>query len=248
MNTSKLESEKTTMRASFESPLAEFVIGSASKLVSSLLEAEVEGFVAELSYLKDQNGKPRIVRNGYLPERKVKTPLGRIPVKVPRVRDRLKSANTQRIKFSSKLISPYQRRLHVAENSVSRYLTQFVSGDWVEATAVVLGNRIASAAPEICGKLIDKEKLASQTLSDLSGRTFRYIWVDRIPYKSEAQEESTSLIVVVGETNLGEKQLLLLFADSGSQPGLYSGILKRLSELGLESEPPLVLSDSCLGG
>src|SRR5271154_1420539 len=193
MNTSKLESEKTSTRASFESPLAEFVIGSASKLVSSLLEAEVEGFVAELSYLKDQNGKPRIVRNGYLPERKVKTPLGRIPVKVPRVRDRLKSANTQRIKFSSKLISPYQRRVHVAENSVSRYLTQFVSGDWVEATAVVLGNRIASTAPEICGKLIDKEKLANQTLSDLSGRTFRYIWVDRIPYKNEAQDESTSL-------------------------------------------------------
>jgi hypothetical protein len=244
MNTNKLDSERPPTKASFESPLSEFVIGSASKLVSYLLEAEVEDFVSELANLKDETGKPRVVRNGYLPERKVRTPLGRIPVKVPRVRDRLKTSDAERIKFSSKLISPYQRRVNAAENLVSRYLTEFVSGDWLEATATVFGNRIA--APEFWGKILDKDKPVGPASGDLSGQSFRYIWVDRIPYRDAASETPLSLIAVIGESMLGEKQLLLLFEDPGSRRGLYSGILKRLSELGLESEPPLVLSDSCL--
>src|SRR5271170_6118287 len=103
MRATKTPPDRLKPKASFESPLAEFVVGSASKLVSCLLEAEVKEFVAELSDLKGEDGKPRVVRNGYLPERKVRTPLGRIPVKIPRVRDRLKSSNVQRIKFNSKL-------------------------------------------------------------------------------------------------------------------------------------------------
>jgi putative transposase len=247
MRATKIPSDRPKSKASFESPLAEFVVGSASRLVSCLLEAEVKEFVAELSNLKDQNGKPRVVRNGYLPERKVRTPLGRIPVKIPRVRDRLKSSNSERIKFNSKLISPYQRRLAVAENLVSRYLTEFVSGDWAEATATVLGNRISQTAPDICNKMVGADTVISESTKDLSLKTFRYVWVDRIPYHDELADSPTSLVVAVGETTLGEKDLLLVFADSGSGRGLYSRVLNRLFELGLESEPPLVLSDSCLG-
>jgi len=247
MRATKIPADRPKSKASFESPLAEFVVGSASRLVSCLLEAEVKEFVAELSDLKDQNGKPRVVRNGYLPERKVRTPLGRIPVKIPRVRDRLKSSNSERIKFNSKLISPYQRRLAVAENLVSRYLTEFVSGDWAEATATVLGNRISQTAPDICNKMVGADTVISESTKDLSLKTFRYVWVDRIPYHDELFDSPTSLVVAVGETTLGEKDLLLVFADSGSGRGLYSRVLNRLFELGLESEPPLVLSDSCLG-
>jgi putative transposase len=246
MRASKTYSEKTRAKTPFESPLAEFVVGSASKLVSCLLEAEVTEFVNELSNLKDQNGKPRVVRNGYLPERKVKTPLGRIPVKIPRVRDRLKASSSQRIKFNSKLISPYQRSLAVSEDVVSRYLTEFVSGDWLEATATVLGNRLALTHPDIRDKIVGADQVVSQLTKDLSSKTFRYVWVDRIPYQSEIDDDPTSLVVAVGETTVGEKDLLLVFADSGSGRGLYSRVLNRLSELGLASEPPLVLSDSCL--
>jgi hypothetical protein len=34
------------------------------------------------------NGKPRVVRNGYLPEREILTGLSQVNVRVPRVRSR----------------------------------------------------------------------------------------------------------------------------------------------------------------
>lgn len=50
------------------------------------LELEVDAFLAEFQEMRE--GKPRWVRNGYLPERRVQTGIGGVPVRVPRVQDR----------------------------------------------------------------------------------------------------------------------------------------------------------------
>ena len=47
------------------------------------------------------NNKPRIVRNGYLPERKITTGIGLVDVKLPRVRDRNDSKD--KINFTSNI-------------------------------------------------------------------------------------------------------------------------------------------------
>jgi hypothetical protein len=226
-----------------QNPLSDFVIGSASDLVSKFLEAEVEEFLASYSDLTDGNGKPRMVRNGYLPERKVRTPLGRLPVKIPRVRDRIKDAGAQKIRFSSKLISPYQRRTNVRENVMNRYIVKFMAGDVLEATAAVLGNRISHATPNTVARL--KEMYEKKGLHCHQGKVFKSVWVDRLPGGEAETETITPLVVAIGETEGEEKHLLFAFEDTGSNENLKQQVQRQLSELNVEGDLQIALSDSC---
>ncbi len=51
--------------------------------------SEVGSFLAEYRQERDEIGRQRLVRNGYLPEREIQTGLGGVPVRLPRVRDRV---------------------------------------------------------------------------------------------------------------------------------------------------------------
>lgn len=63
----------------------------AHRLISEAIELELEAFLEAISeQLSD--GRPRVVRNGYLPERLLMTGVGQVSVKVPRVRDRSSGA------------------------------------------------------------------------------------------------------------------------------------------------------------
>lgn len=61
-------------------------------------------YVAQYLALKDEQGRQRVVRNGYLPERAVQTGIGAVPVRTPRARDR-----GGELKFSSSILPPYLR-------------------------------------------------------------------------------------------------------------------------------------------
>jgi len=260
VNSTTAAKATTKPGVSFQSPLTEYVIGSASQLVSRFLEAEVEEFLSGHANLTDENGKPRIVRNGYLPERKVRTSLGKVPVKIPRVRDRLQVASDQKIKFCSKIISPYQRRTSSDENLVPRFLTEMISGDYMEATAAVLGSRVTTVDTPIIERLIEISARAEISGESFKGRRLRYVWVDRIPLRTERKEPlpidetgegrsshpaDKALIVAVGESDWGKKHLLFVFEDERLGQSLYNKVLKRVTELGLEGEPLFALSDAC---
>ncbi len=87
-------------------PLQEALRAGARKMLAAAIEAEVIAFIEQHSALKTDEGKPVVVRNGYLPERPIQTRLGAIEVKVPEVRDRSESG----IKFNSSLVPPYLKR------------------------------------------------------------------------------------------------------------------------------------------
>ncbi len=84
----------------------------AHRLIAEAIEAEVESFVEAISE-RLSDGRPRVVRNGYLPERSLMTGVGTVAVKVPRVRDRAQGA--EKINFKSALIPPYMRRTATIE-------------------------------------------------------------------------------------------------------------------------------------
>lgn len=217
-----------------DSPLADIVIGSASQLVSRLLEAEVEEFVSNYAQLSDSEGKPRVVRNGYLPERKVKTALGRVPVRIPRVRDRLKNAGADRIKFNSKIIAPYQRRTSVRGQFVHRFLSQLSKADFVEAAAILLGTKRQFVTPAIADKLKNSLRFCLSQPHNFATKQFRCFWVDRVCEEVTASE--APLIVVTGETELGEKQLLLIMEERGRGLNIYESLIEKLAELGVSGE------------
>ena len=53
--------------------------------MAGAIEQEVTDYLRERADLRDGAGRQLVVRNGYLPERRVQTGLGDVPVKKPRV-------------------------------------------------------------------------------------------------------------------------------------------------------------------
>lgn len=75
----------------------------ARKMLAQALEAEIDHFISQYAGLKDDHGRKRIVRNGYLPERTIQSGIGSVPVQAPRARDRHLHA-PERIHFSSAIL------------------------------------------------------------------------------------------------------------------------------------------------
>ena len=82
----------------------------AKALLRTAIQAEVSSFIAEHAHLLDEEGRQRLVRHGFLPERDVMTGIGTVPVQVPRVRDRGANEDGSKIKFRSSLVPPYLRK------------------------------------------------------------------------------------------------------------------------------------------
>ena len=63
--------------------LTEMLREGAQKLIMQAVEAEFRGFLEGQAELILEDGRRRVVRNGYLPEREVQTGIGSVVVKVP---------------------------------------------------------------------------------------------------------------------------------------------------------------------
>ena len=66
--------------------LTEVLRRGAKELLQQAVEAEVAAVIAQFAELKDEQGRQRVVRNGYLPARTIQTGIGEVPVRAPRVR------------------------------------------------------------------------------------------------------------------------------------------------------------------
>jgi hypothetical protein len=94
--------------------LTEFLKLSAQKMLQLAIEQEVNEFIERHKTERLEDGKQRLVRNGYLPEREIQTGIGNIGIKHPRVRDRATAA--EKITFYSSWIPKYMRRTATLES------------------------------------------------------------------------------------------------------------------------------------
>ena len=123
-----------------EDPLTEILRLGARRLLAQAVEMEVTAFVEMHADLTDEAGRRRIVRHGYLPERKIQTGIGPVAVRCPRVRDRGAGETGPRIRFTSAILPPYLRRAKSIEELLPwLYLKGISTGDFSEALAALLG-------------------------------------------------------------------------------------------------------------
>ena len=123
----------------FKDHLTEVLRQGAQALVLQAVEAEFAAFLESHSDEKLEDGRRRVVRHGHLPERKIVTGIGAVPVKVPRARDRKKGAAEDPIRFTSKLLPPYVRRSKSIEMALPYlYLKGISSGDFSDVMPVLL--------------------------------------------------------------------------------------------------------------
>ena len=65
--------------------LTEVLREGAQKLIAEAVQSELEELLKQHEDHQDEQGRQRLVRNGYLPPREVQTGIGGIPVRIPRV-------------------------------------------------------------------------------------------------------------------------------------------------------------------
>ena len=111
-------------------PLQALLRAGARELIAQAVEAELASFL--------ESGRQAVVRNGYLPERRVQTGIGEVDVRVPKVRDRSGGG----ARFNSSLLPPYLKRARSVEELIPwLYLKGVASGDYQEALSALLGDQ-----------------------------------------------------------------------------------------------------------
>ena len=190
-----------------EDPITEIIRLGARKLLAQALEAEIELFVSQYEELRDELGRQRIVRNGYLPQREIQSGVGAVKVKAPRARDR-----SGKIRFSSSILPPYLRKTKSIEELIPwLYLKGVSTGDFSDALAALVGKDAPGLSPATVSRLksIWQKDLDQWQKRDLSGKHYVYFWVDGI-YCNVRMDDKQCMLVIIGATEQGNKELVAI--------------------------------------
>jgi putative transposase len=232
-----------------DDPITDVLRRGARKLLAEALDAEIESFLSQYADLKDEQGHKRVTRNGHLPERAIQTGIGPVPVKVPRVRDRQPEHEPGPIRFNSSLIPPYLRKTKSMEELIPwLYLKGISTGDFSEALAALVGKDAPGlSAPTISRlKAVWEEEYEEWQKRDLSHRRYVYIWADGI-YCNVRMEDKQCLLVIIGATEDGKKELLALESGFRESDLSWTEVLVDLKHRGLKVGPKLAIGDGALG-
>jgi putative transposase len=225
--------------------LTEVLRNGARELLQQAVEAEVAEFVARHRELRDEHERQRVVRNGYRPERTIQTGIGEVAVKAPRARDR-----EGEIKFHSSILPAYLRRTRSIEELLPwLYLKGLSTGDFSEALAALLGKdaRGLSAATISRLKEVWKSEYEHWTRRDLHGKHIVYLWVDGVHFGVRLDDASQCILVVIGATADGRKELLAMLDGYRESAESWQELLLDLKQRGLTIDPKLAIGDGGLG-
>ena len=233
----------------FTDPLTQVLRDGARALLAQAVEAEVADFLAEHADKRSDDGRQRLVRHGHLPERSIMTGIGPVEVCVPRVRDRLGSAG-DRIRFSSAILPPYARRSKSLEVLIPvLYLKGISTGDFAEALSTLLGPNAGGLSASTIARLKEvwADEHARWLKRDLSAKRYVYFWADGIYVQARLEDEAQCLLVIIGATPEGKKELVGLADGLRESAQSWCDPLLDLKRRGLASGPQLAVGDGALG-
>ena len=225
--------------------LTEVLRRGAKELLQQAVEVEVAEAIAQYAALKDEQGRQRVVRNGYLPERSIQTGIGAVAVRAPRVRDRVGE-----LKFSSRLLPPYLRRTRSLDELLPwLYLKGLSSSDFSGALTALLGPAAPGlSAATICRlKEIWRLEYEQWRQRSLSDKEYAYVWADGIYFGVRLEDARQCMLVVIGATKEGRKELLGLTDGYRESEASWKELLLELKERGLAVDPKLAIGDGSLG-
>jgi transposase-like protein len=226
--------------------LTEKLREGARELIMHAVEAEFRDFLGMHAESRLEDGRSRIVRNGYLPEREVQTGIGGVSVQVPRARDRGRGG----IRFTSALLPPYLRRTKSVEELLPwLYLKGISTNDFSEALVALLGEGAAGLSASTICRLKSQwdQECQSWRKRSLAKKRYVYLWADGIYCGIRGEDERMCVLVVVGVNENGHKELLALNDGYRESEASWLELLRDLKERGLETAPQLAVGDGALG-
>ena len=233
-----------------DDPLTEVLRAGARELLAQAVEAEVAEFLEGHATLVDDRGRRRIVRNGHLPERLIQTGIGPVDVRQPRVRDRRAGEGAGAIRFTSAILPRYLRRTKSLEDLLPwLYLRDISSGDFSEALAALLGAQAPGLSASTIGRLKEvwQDEMERWQRRDLSAKRYVYFWVDGIYFGARLEEEKQCILVIIGATDHGTKELIAITDGYRESEQSWREVLLDLKRRGLGIGPELVTGDGALG-
>jgi len=233
-----------------EDPLTDILRSGARRLLSQAIEAEVEAHIAAHAELTDGEGRRRIVRHGYLPERAIQTGIGAVRVKAPRTRDRDPTAPGGRIRFTSSILPPYLRRSRSVEELLPwLYLKGISTGDFSESLAALRGPDAPGLAASTIGRLkaVWWGEYEAWRRRDLSTRRYVYFWADGVYFSPRMDRDKQCVLVIVGADAQGNKDIVAIVDGYRESAQSWRELLLDLKRRGLEAGPELAIGDGALG-
>lgn len=231
-------------------PLTEVIQAGARELLRTAIQAEVSGFIADYAHLLDDEGRQRLVRHGFLPERRMMTGIGPVPVHVPRVRDRGANADGSKSRFTSKIVPPYLRKAKSVEELLPwLYLKGISTGDFGEALAALLGPDAEGLSSSTITRLKATwwEEYEAWRKRDLADKRYVYIWADGVYFTPRLDGDRQCMLVIIGADEYGEKDVLTIMDGFRENADSWHDLLRRLKKRGLNVPPELAIGDGALG-
>ena len=228
-----------------EKPFFEqLLLEGARKLLQAAIENEIIEYIQFHQDRRDEDGQRLVVRNGHLPEREIVSGVGPIKVRQPRVRHRDGG------QFSSAILPKYMRRTPSVDALIpALYLKGISTGDFSEALAAILGEQASGLSATNIVRLKagweDDYKVWCQR--DLSQKRYVYWWADGIYFNVRLDEERSCVLVLIGATEDGNKELLAVVDGYRESAQSWRELLGQLKRMGLSSAPKLAIGDGSLG-
>ena len=140
---------------SIEDPLTEIAREGARRMLATAMEAEIAVFIEQFAEERLPDGRQRVVRHGYGPEREIQTGIGPLAVRRPKVRDRTASGDGgERIRFTSHILPRWARRSRSLDALLPvLYLRGISTGDFQKALSALVGPDAPNLFPSVISRL-----------------------------------------------------------------------------------------------
>ena len=232
-------------------PLTDLAREGARRMLAEALVAEADAFVA--SFVEDRlpDGRQRVVRHGFGPERRIQTGIGAIEVRRPKVRDRASDApEIEKARFSSNILPKWARRSPSLDALLPvLYLRGISTGDFQEALSALLGPDAPNLSPNVISRLTAgwQTDYDAWQRRDLSARRYVYIWADGVYLQARMEPAAECILVIIGATPEGKKELLGFQVGARESAQSWRELLIDIKSRGLAVAPEIAVGDGGMG-
>ncbi len=234
-----------TGREAITDPLTEMLRTGANHLIQQAVEAELEELLGQHAGRRLEDGRAGVVRNGYLPERKIQTGIGPVTVQIPKVR----AKTGEPVTFRSALIPPYVRKTKSLEAALPwLYLKGVSTGEMAEALKVLVGPQAEGLSASTVSRLKQTWAQEYQEACDarLDQDRWVYIWADGVYSGLRAEKTKLCALVVIGVNERGEKRFLAIEDGVRESTQSWREVLLKLKSRGMNI-PELAIGDGAMG-
>ena len=235
---------------SFDDPLTEIARDGARRMLAAALRAEADAFVAQHAEDVLPDGRQRVVRHGYGPERSIQTGIGALDVRRPKVRDRAAGQDEDKIRFTSGILPKWARRSRSLDALLPvLYLRGISTGDFQEALAAILGKDAPNLSPSVISRLAGEwqQEYDRWQRRDLSARRYVYIWAYGVYLQARMEPQAECILVILGATPEGKKEVVGFQVGVRESAQSWRELLIDIKARGLAVPPEVAVGDGAMG-